>query len=60
MNRDSPEFTWYSRGANNGFRLDHVLGLGGGIEARECRYVHNVREKKLSDHSMVVIDFQAT
>lgn len=54
---DTLEYTWYSPGPKNGFRLDHALYLSG--ESRtssKCRYDHLVREQGLSDHSLMEIE----
>ena len=56
-NPEAREFTWFSRGYNNGFRLDHALvspALDGKI--KEVRYSHAEREEGVSDHSVMVVD----
>jgi exonuclease III len=54
------EYTWYSPGPKNGFRLDHALYLSSALgDNSHCRYDHSVRGKGLSDHSLLEIDLQA-
>jgi len=56
-NPDAREFTWYSPGAHNGFRLDHALFLGETApRAWSCRYDHSVREQGFSDHSLLELE----
>lgn len=55
INKDKREFSWYSN-AGNGFRIDHCFishSLKNNIS--NCFYVHDVREKKYSDHSLMSI-----
>jgi exodeoxyribonuclease III len=54
---DAREFTWYSH-RGNGFRLDHAF-CSGGLMARvaEVRYSHEERERGVSDHSAMIVDF---
>jgi len=55
------EYSWYSRGTGgvqlNGFRLDHAL-LSPALapRLRDARYVHEARERKLSDHSPLLVE----
>jgi exonuclease III len=51
------EYSWYSH-QGNGFRYDHayISPLLSEIIA-DCRYLHAYREKKISDHSPLVISF---
>jgi exonuclease III len=55
-NPDGREFTWYSPQAKNGFRLDHAFASPS-LSARvtSIRYSHEEREKRLSDHSALVM-----
>jgi len=54
---DTKEYSWYSH-QGNGFRYDHayISPLLSEIIA-DCRYLHAYREKKISDHSPLVISF---
>lgn len=56
-NPEAREFTWYSRGYNNGFRLDHAL-VTPSVNDRivDVRYSHYEREAGVSDHSMMILD----
>ena len=51
------EFTWYSRPANNGFRLDHAF-LSPSLMPRlaSVQYVHETRRPGVTDHSALVVD----
>jgi exodeoxyribonuclease III len=60
---DKREYTWYSFGKGNvrvnGFRLDHALAspsFAAGVAA--CRYSHDERDERLSDHSVLLLDFE--
>lgn len=55
-NPDGREFSWYSPQAKNGFRLDHAFASPS-LSARvtSVRYSHVERERRLSDHSALVI-----
>ena len=58
-NPEVREFTWYSRGYNNGFRLDHALvspSFNGRIT--DVFYSHKEREDKVTDHSLMVVDVE--
>ena len=55
------EHTWFSYlpggGRGRGFRIDHAFASAGLAERmRACRYDHAVRERRLSDHSALVVD----
>jgi len=55
---DKRDFTWYSN-AGNGFRLDHFFVYKGLKEKiQSCEYIHKYREQKISDHSMMIIEFE--
>ena len=57
-NPDRREFTWYSPGARNGFRLDHALLLGADPNRVEaCRYDHTIRRDQISDHSLLEVSW---
>ena len=51
------EFTWYSTQRSNGFRYDHAL-LSKALDqsVAEIGYNHDVRIRKISDHSLMVLD----
>jgi len=59
-NPEAREFTWFSRGYNNGFRLDHAL-VSPSVDQRieVVRYSHREREEGITDHSMMVVDLEA-
>ena len=48
---------WYTRGNNNGFRLDHAL-TSRSLDARitNVRYSHAEREAGVTDHSVMVVE----
>lgn len=55
---DGREFTWYSH-KKNGFRLDHCLISPPLINhVRSAKYRHDVRIDGLSDHSMMIVEFE--
>ncbi|MFK5923786.1 MAG: hypothetical protein QM496_16535 [Verrucomicrobiota bacterium] len=56
-NPDAREFTWFSRGYNNGFRLDHTL-VSPAMNERitDVKYSHTEREAGVTDHSLMVVD----
>jgi exonuclease III len=60
LNPNASEFTWFSdtKHGHFGFRLDHALSLNwSSAEPISARYDHSVRENKLSDHSMLIVDW---
>jgi exonuclease III len=57
------EQTWFSFGRAgvqlNGFRIGHALASPSLAQrARACRYSHGEREERLSDHSILLVDFE--
>jgi len=58
-NPEAKEFTWFSRGYNNSFRLDHAL-VSPSMNERitEVKYSHSERENGDSDHSLMVLDLE--
>lgn len=57
-NPHAQEFTWYSQGARNGFRLDHALLLGADpSRVGACLYDHTVRQDQISDHSLLEVSW---
>jgi exodeoxyribonuclease III len=52
---DAREWTWSS--GKNWFRLDHAFGNAPYIEFfnPECRYDHTPRERRLTDHSAIIV-----
>ena len=63
-NPGTTEHTWFSFGRGgtrlNGFRIDHALAtppLAG--RAIRCRYSHDERERKISDHSVLLVEFSS-
>jgi len=56
-NATAREFTWFSRQAENGFRIDQALAspsFDRGITA--IRYSHRERTERISDHSALIVD----
>lgn len=52
------EFSWYSN-SKNGFRIDHIFASEVFRERLiNCRYIHNSREDKISDHSAMVLELR--
>lgn len=53
---EKKEYTWFSN-AGNGFRLDHFfIDEKIADEIFNCEYKHNYREKRISDHSMMILE----
>src|ERR1035441_8151560 len=60
---DATEYTWYSlpRGGApaNGFRLDHAFATPSLLpRITACRYSHAERERKVSDHSGMILEIK--
>jgi exodeoxyribonuclease III len=57
---DRREYSWYSPNGNNGYRLDHVF-LSPCLRSllQGARFDHNVRDSRLSDHSLLTVDLAA-
>jgi len=58
IHKDKKEYSWYSR-VNNGFRIDHFFvheNLKKSIKS--CYYIHDYREQKVTDHSMMLLEFE--
>ena len=56
-NPEAREFSWYSRGWNNGFRLDQALASPSlDAQIKAVSYSHPEREAGISDHSMMIVD----
>lgn len=55
-NPDARQFTWYSKGYHNGFRLDHAL-VSPSVEEKvsDVRYSHAERGSGISDHSLMIL-----
>ncbi|MEP3234118.1 MAG: endonuclease/exonuclease/phosphatase family protein [Hyphomicrobiales bacterium] len=55
---DGNDVSWrHSRGKRRGFRIDHVLAAREVMErVTKIEYDHTIREKNLSDHSMLFVD----
>ncbi|BAI62286.1 conserved hypothetical protein [Methanocella paludicola SANAE] len=53
------DFSWYTkrRGKRIGRRFDHVFASSS-LKVKECRYLHELRRKGLSDHSPIEVTFQ--
>jgi exonuclease III len=63
FNTNGTEYTWYSRlkggEPGNGFRLDHAFASPVlATRVRACRYSHNEREQRTSDHSILLVDIE--
>jgi len=56
-NNDAREYTWFSTQRSNGFRYDHAL-LSSRLDQTvvDIHYDHDVRIRKISDHSLLVLD----
>lgn len=53
IHKDKIEYSWYSV-MKNGFRLDHFFISNTLVrEIKNCEYLHEYRESKISDHSMI-------
>jgi exonuclease III len=52
------EFSWYlhRKGRRTGRRFDHVFASKR-LKAMRCSYLHRLRERNLSDHSPLEVDF---
>ena len=59
LNSDGREYTWRSH-QGNGFRIDHAF-ISPPLRSRllEARYSHRERDEKISDHSLMIVDFAA-
>lgn len=60
---DAREYTWFSTPgggrAGRGFRIDHAFASPGlARHVTGCRYDHAVRERRWSDHSLLVVDLR--
>lgn len=56
-NPEKREFTWYSNGYHNGFRLDHALASPSlNQQITDVYYSHKEREDKVTDHSLMIVD----
>lgn len=56
-NPETREYTWYSRGYNNGFRLDHALASPALNEKiNDVYYSHKERECGVTDHSLMIVE----
>jgi len=54
---DAREYSWVSTRKSNGFRYDHALASASFDEqVLDCYYIHDVREKRISDHSILIVD----
>jgi exonuclease III len=56
------EYTWFSFGPGgvplSGFRIDHALASPGlATHASACRYSHAEPEVRISDHSILIVEF---
>lgn len=55
IHKDKTEYSWYSS-YGNGFRLDHFF-VKDTLKDKiiDCEYIHEYREQKITDHSMMVL-----
>ncbi len=51
----APSWFWKNRGRTGGYRLDHIF-VSPHFEVRRCWYDHEVRERGLSDHSLMLAE----
>ncbi|MEO8541729.1 MAG: endonuclease/exonuclease/phosphatase family protein [bacterium] len=51
----SPSWFWKNRGRTGGYRLDHIF-VSHHFAVGQCWYDHGVRERGLSDHSLMVAE----
>lgn len=51
---EKKEYSWFSY-KGNGFRIDHAFVSKNLLTDSKCYYIHKVRKKKLSDHSMLIL-----
>lgn len=63
-NQHRTEHTWFSFGRGgkqlNGFRIDHALATPSlASRLKRCWYSHDERERRLSDHSLLLAEFAA-
>ena len=60
IHNDKKDFSWYSS-AGNGFRLDHFF-VHNDLKPNvvSCEYIHQYREDKITDHSMMVLTLNDT
>jgi len=55
LNPDAREYTWYHP-TGSGFRIDHAyLSPPLAPKLRACRLLHDLRERKFSDHSAIEV-----
>jgi|SRR3972149_6492072 len=56
FHKDKKEFTWFSN-SKNGFRLDHFF-VHNELKknVKRCDYIHEYREHKITDHSMMLLE----
>ena len=50
--QDAREFSWSS--PKNSFRIDHAFGSAA-LRAADCRYNHEPRERRITDHSALIV-----
>jgi exonuclease III len=56
IHKDKKEYTWFSR-VGNGFRIDHFFVHNDLKEkVKSCDYIHDYREQKITDHSMMTLE----
>jgi exonuclease III len=53
------DFSWYAK-PQIGRRFDHIFASSSLLNKVKCRYIHSLRQKKLSDHSAIMADFVMT
>ncbi len=53
----APSWFWKNRGRTGGYRLDHIF-VSPHFEVRRCWYDHGVRERGLSDHSLMLAEVE--
>ena len=55
--RDGRSWFWKNRGRTDGYRLDHLFASEG-FHVVDCDYVHDWRERGLSDHAPIWIQIR--
>jgi exonuclease III len=56
IHKEKKEYTWFSR-VGNGFRIDHFFVHNDLKEkVKSCDYIHDYREQKITDHSMMTLE----
>ncbi|MCC6968793.1 MAG: endonuclease/exonuclease/phosphatase family protein [Phycisphaerales bacterium] len=58
-NTGQPEFSWLTPDRQGGGRIDHAIATGSlSAAASSVRYSHAERDLRISDHSILLVDFE--